>query len=239
MGGDCNNPAAINIRNNKYLNYRNYTRGVEYDDGKDLISLVQYNKNIDFANAMKYLHKLLGLKNLYKVKEEKKKPDDSWFVFSRFVVKRRKCVVNDFDPMSEDILNDFVPYIHIDLFREGIIKRTIKKFGLGYSYRWRRTIFPIRYWLDGTLMGYNARSSIENCSEFGISKYFITPGMRKKLIYMDCGKIIKIFRKQDILLYSRPRNLFLKETAEWIQPAVQLKAMYFHMIRCELYLVSE
>ena len=110
VGGDCNNPAAINIRNNKHLNYRNYTRGVEYDDGKDLISLVQYNKNIDFANAMKYLHKLLGLKNLYKVKEEKKKPDDSWFVFSRFVVKRRKCVVNDFDPMSEDILNDFVPY---------------------------------------------------------------------------------------------------------------------------------
>lgn len=44
---------AINIRNNKYLNYRNYTRGVEYDDGEDLISLVQYNKNIDFANAMK------------------------------------------------------------------------------------------------------------------------------------------------------------------------------------------
>ena len=59
VGGDCNNPAAINIRNNKYLNYRNYTRGVEYDDGEDLISLVQYNKNIDFANAMKYLHKLL------------------------------------------------------------------------------------------------------------------------------------------------------------------------------------
>ena len=24
VGGDCNNPAAINIRNNKYLNYRNY-----------------------------------------------------------------------------------------------------------------------------------------------------------------------------------------------------------------------
>ena len=47
VGGDCNNPAAINIRNNKYLNYRNYTRGVEYDDGEDLISLVQYNKNID------------------------------------------------------------------------------------------------------------------------------------------------------------------------------------------------
>lgn len=210
VGGNCNNPAAINIRNNKYLNYRNYTRGVEYDDGKDLISLVQYNKNIDFANAMKYLHKLLGLKNLYKVKEEKKKPDDSWFVFSRFVVKRRKCVVNDFDPMSEDILNDFVPYIHIDLFREGIIKRTIKKFGLGYSYRWRRTIFPIRYWLDGTLMGYNARSSIENCSEFGISKYFITPGMRKEINIYGLWENYKDIQKAGYIVIFEAEKSVLK-----------------------------
>ena len=43
----------------------------------------------------------------------------------------------------------------------------------------------------------------------------------------SCGKIIKIFRKQDILLYSRPRNLFLKEIAEWIQPAVQLRPCTF------------
>ena len=66
VGGDCNNPAAINIRNNKYLNYRNYTRGVDYDDGEDLISLVQYNKNIDFASAMKYLHKLFSCMFFFK-----------------------------------------------------------------------------------------------------------------------------------------------------------------------------
>ena len=47
VGGDCNNPAAINIRNNEYLNYRNFTRNISYDDNEDLISLVQYNKSFD------------------------------------------------------------------------------------------------------------------------------------------------------------------------------------------------
>ena len=60
-GGDCNNPSAINIRNNSYLNYRNYTRNVSYDDGQDLICLVEYNMQMDFIDAVKYLHKILGL----------------------------------------------------------------------------------------------------------------------------------------------------------------------------------
>ena len=112
--------------------------------------------------------------------------------------------------MSEDILNDFVPYIHIDLFREGIIKRTIKKFGLGYSYRWRRTIFPIRYWLDGTLMGYNARSSIENCSEFGISKYFITPGMRKEINIYGLWENYKDIQKAGYIVIFEAEKSVLK-----------------------------
>ena len=179
VGGDCNNPAAINIKNDSYLNYRNYTRNVSYDDGQDIISLVEYNKSCDFVEAMKYLHELFGFTYSYEKKIEKPK-NDSWFIFSKYATRRRKQS-KEFNPMDEGVLTDFVPYIHINLFKEGIIKKTIKKFELGYSYRWKRTIFPIRYWLDGTLMGYNARSSVENCEEFGIPKYFITPGLRKEI----------------------------------------------------------
>lgn len=180
VGGDCNNPAAINIKNNSYLNYRNFTRGVDYSDGEDLISLVQYNKNVEFSDAIRYLHKLFGLKNTWR-KEQVKKKDDSWFVFSKFINKKKPCCVSDFDPMDEGILDDFTPGIHINLFREGIINKTIKKFELGYSYKWKRTIFPIRYWLDGSLMGYNARTSVDNYDLFGISKYFLTPGLKKDI----------------------------------------------------------
>lgn len=181
VGGDCNNPAAINIKNNKYLNYCNYTRGVDYSDNEDLISLVQYNLNIDFVGAIKYLHKLFGFQYSY-TKSKQKEKDDSWFVFSKYIRRKRKvCNVNDFDPMDEGILTDFVPAIHINLFKEGITGKTIKKFELGYSFKWKRTIFPIRYWLDGSLMGYNGRSSVENCEIFNIPKYFITPGMKKEI----------------------------------------------------------
>ena len=214
-GGDCNNPAAINIKNNEYLNYRNYTRGVSYDDNEDIISLVQYNRDIDFVNAIKYIHKILGLKYSYRKNAKTKKQDDSWFVFSKFLPKSKKYIVNDFDPMDEDVLTDFSPYIHIDLFREGIIKKTIKKFELGYSYRWKRTIFPVRYWLDGTLMGYNARSSIPNCSLFGIPKYYITPGMHKEINlyglwenYHDIQKAgyITVFEAEKSVLKRDSRN---------------------------------
>lgn len=210
VGGDCNNKAAINIKNNKYLNYRNYTRGVSYDDEQDIISLVEYNMKLDFVGAMKYLHKLFGFKYLYQPKQEVKKIDDSWFVFSKFISKRRKCAVNDFEPMDEKVLSDFVPHIHISLFREGIIGKTIKKFELGYSFKWKRTIFPIRYWLDGTLMGYNARSSIENCSELGIHKYYLTPGLRKEINLYGLWENYKDIQKADYIVVFEAEKSVLK-----------------------------
>lgn len=194
-GGDCNNPAAINIKNNSYLNYINYTRGVSAEDHQDLISLVQYNKELDFITALKYIHKILGFKYSYTKPQEPVKKKNPLEIFLKYDTKRAKCNVLDFNPLDENILNDFVPYIHIDLFREGIIKKTIQKFKLGYSYRWKRTIFPVRYWGTGELMGYNARTSVENYEEFGIKKYFITPGMKKEInlygLYENYEDIIK------------------------------------------------
>lgn len=212
-GGDCNNPAAINIRNNSYLNYRNYTRNVSYDDGQDLICLVEYNLQMDFVDAVKYLHKILGLQYSFYKKEEKKEKDDSWFIFSRFAKRRVKNNVDDFERMNEDVLMDFVPFIHIDLFREGIIGKTIKKFELGYSYKWRRTIFPIRYWLDGSLMGYNARSSVENCEEFGIKKYFLTPGIKKEINLYGLWQNYKDIQKAGyIVVYEAEKSVLKRDS---------------------------
>lgn len=208
VGGDCNNNTAINIKNNQYLNYRNFTRSVSYDDGEDLISLIEYNLNIDFRDAMKYLHKLFGLTYEYKSNKPKKINDD-WFIFTKYA-KKKKCIVNDFEPMDEDILSDFVPHVHIDIFREGIIKRTIKKFELGYSYRWKRTIFPVRYWMDGSLMGYNARSSIQNCEEFNIPKYFITPGMKKDINLYGLWQNYKHIQENGIITVFEAEKSVLK-----------------------------
>ena len=55
------NVGAVNVKNNQYLNVVNWTRQKEFDDNSDIITLVEYNKNISFLEAVKYLHKILGL----------------------------------------------------------------------------------------------------------------------------------------------------------------------------------
>ena len=141
---NCNgdNKTAINISNNEYLNCRNYTREKEFDENSDLLTLVQYNKslnnkNFSFFDTVKYLHKLLGLPLTFKKQEEKKEVADPLYIFKKVKAKRKRQNVLDFQVLDESELQDFVPYVHIDIFREGIIQKTIKKFGLAYSYKFK------------------------------------------------------------------------------------------------------
>ena len=66
---DGDNEQGVNIKNCKYLNYRSYTRGVDYSDGKDLINLVQDTLKYTFAKALKYCDnpklKELGYKRMH------------------------------------------------------------------------------------------------------------------------------------------------------------------------------
>ena len=185
---NCNgdNKTAINISNNEYLNCRNYTREKEFDENSDLLTLVQYNKslnnkNFSFFDTVKYLHKLLRLPLTFKKQEEKKEVVDPLYIFKKVKAKRKRQNVLDFRVLDESELQDFVPYVHIDFFKEGIMPWTVKKFGLAYSYRFKRNVIPLRYWLTGELLGFNMRTSVENYELFDIKKYFITPGYPKQM----------------------------------------------------------
>ena len=63
------NPTAINVKNNEYLNVVNYTRQNDFPENSDIITLVQYNKQCSFVDAVKYLHSLLGLEYKYQKKD--------------------------------------------------------------------------------------------------------------------------------------------------------------------------
>ena len=180
---DGDNPQGINIRNNEHLNYRSFSRGVDYEDGKDLISLVEITKKLSFIEAVKYLHKVLDLPFEFKKREEKpKKKYDPLSVFKR-VLRCNRCVVNvdDIHILDDKLLNDYVPMLHIDWVKQGITDRTRHKFGLAYSYRHKRVVIPMRYWATGELLGFNQRTTVENYDQFGIKKYFITPTYQKHL----------------------------------------------------------
>lgn len=172
---DGDNPQGINISNNFYLNYRSFSRGVDFSDNQDLISLIEYTKNLNFINAVKWLHEILNLTfDYHALKKPTKKQNtlDPLEIFKKIKKSRKRCVINEFDVLDENILNDYIPYCHINWFREGIIKPTIAEFKLGYSYKHNRIIIPHRYWLNGDLIGIIGRTTIKNYKEFNIPKYF-------------------------------------------------------------------
>ena len=179
---DGDNKMGIIIKCTDYLNYYSYSRGIDVEEGKDIFCLIQDVKKLSFADTMKYVHNLFGLKYTFKKQVETDTvKEDPLAIFKRVKSKYRIKNVADFQVCDESILDDFVPIIHIDLFKEGIMPWTVKKFGLGYSYKWKRTIFPHRYWLTGELLGFNSRTSVDNYEEFEIHKYFLTPGMPKEI----------------------------------------------------------
>jgi DNA primase len=178
---NADNKMGVVIKNNLYLNYYSYSRGIDVDEKQDIFNLIQTAKGIKFIDAVKYVHKLLGLEFKYspKKKEPEKLKFDPLAVFKKATSKRRVCNVGDIKFLEEDILDDFYPGIHISWFKEGIMPWTAKKFGLCYSYKQNRQIIPIRYWLDGRLVATNARTTVENYDLFDIKKYYISKGYNK------------------------------------------------------------
>lgn len=180
---DGDNPQGVNIRNNEYLNYRSFSRNISFEDGKDLISLVEEIKCLSFLETVKFLHELLGLEFTMQRKQEKKKKLDPLGLFKKIRDKTKYGAINvdDIHVLDEELLNDYMPLLHIDFFREGIMPWTREKFNLAYSYRYKRMVIPHRYWATGELVGFNMRTMVENWKEFGIKKYILTSGYNKHL----------------------------------------------------------
>ena len=207
---------GVVVKKCKDLNYYSYSRNIHIEEGKDIFNLIQDVKKINFSEAIKYTHKLLGLEYKYspKKKEIEKPKFDPLAIFKKAAAKRRYvCDVSEIKYLEEDILEDFYPGIHIDLFKEGIIKKTIDKFHLGYSYKWKRTIFPHYYWLTGQLMGYNARTSVHNYDLFDIKKYYLTPGMKKELnLYGLYQNMEEIERKHVVVIGESEKSVLKRDS---------------------------
>lgn len=181
---DGDNPQGINIRNNEYLNYRSFSRNVSYEDGEDIINLIEYVTKKNFVESIKFLHSILGIEYKWQRKQEKQKDKDKYdplAIFKKIKRSKKKIDVEEIHVLDEEILNDYVPLLHIDWLRQGITERTRKKFGLAYSYKRKRVIIPMRAWDTGELLGINARTTVENYEELGIKKYFISPTYQKHL----------------------------------------------------------
>lgn len=209
---DGDNPMGIVIRNNEHLNYRSFSRGIDYEDNKDLISLVESTKKLSFVDALKYLHKILDLPFEFKKQEEKpKKKFDPLNVFKRVLRNNRNVInVEDIHILDDKLLNDYVPLLHINWLKQGITDRTRKKFKLAYSYKYRRVIIPLHYWMTGELLGFNQRTTVENYEEFNIKKYFITPTYPKHLNLYGLYENYETIQKAGYVVVAESEKSVLK-----------------------------
>lgn len=179
---DGDNKLGVIICNNEFLGYFSYSRNINIDEHKDIFYFIGQTKKYTFAETMRYVHNLLGLKYTFKKDEHVEKIEEKYdplSVFTKYDKKYKTRNVLDFNILNEEILNDFEPLTHISWLREGIAPWTSKKFGLCYSYKYHRQIVPIRWWWNGYLAATNARTTVENYELFDIKKYILTPGYNK------------------------------------------------------------
>lgn len=188
------NISAVNVKNNPYLNVTNWTRSNEFSCNADIIDLVQYNKQISFIDAVKYLHEILSLDYKLQIPKSDIVKTDPLQIFKK-VENRKWTDVSGISVLSDKILDNYAPLLYIGWFKEGVMPWTAKKYGLAYSYTHKRVIIPMRYWLTGQLIGINSRTTVEGYKELGIKKFYITQSYPKSInlfgLYENYNDIIK------------------------------------------------
>ena len=212
---DGDNPTAVNVTNNKYLNVKNWTRVNEFADTSDIVDLVQYNKKCSFIDAVRHLHDILGIEytkyNKPEIKEEPK--FDPLAIFKRAKTSKRRVNIDEIKTLDEEMLDEYIPILHIDFFRDGIMPWTSKKFGLMYSYKKKRVVIPIRHWLTGDLVGLNMRTTVENHEELGITKYFISPSYQKSLNLFGLNENYESIQKAGyVVVYESERSVLKRDS---------------------------
>ena len=218
---DGDNPQGINIKNNEWLNFRSYTRGVSYEDNKDIFNLVEMSRGSTFAVSIRFLSDILDIDMSKNYTSKKKKPNKTpdekrkeiLSVFTRFNCNYKPVNVNEFDVIDTDIFDLYSPTLHINWVHEGIMSWTRKKFGLLYSYKRNRMIIPIRHWLTGKVVGTNSRTMFENYKDLNIKKYIITPTYKKQSnIYGLYENMQSILENGYVVVYEAEKSVLKRDS---------------------------
>lgn len=205
------NQSAVNVFNSPYLGVRNWTREKDFPDHSDIYTLVGYNKKFGFVETIKYIHSILGLE--YKWSKPRKKVDveDPLYIFKKH--RLGICDVKEYEILQSDLIDHYVPVLNESWFREGIIQKTRDKFDICYSFKRKRIVLPLKMWNTGELLGFNARTTIQNYEELGIKKYFITPSYPKRLnLYGLYENMEGIRENKRILLVESEKSVLKRDS---------------------------
>lgn len=182
------NIGACVVYDEPMLHVFNYTRKMKKNS--DIIDLVVFNmkqiknnKNFGIYEASKYLHNILNLKFRYISKGINENKYDPLSIFKKVCKysKHDNCFNDDYELKEINDVDFYKGVIHKSWNNEGITNTTINKFDLGYDYKHKRIVIPLKYWRNGVVLGYNKRTIIDDYEELGIKKYYLTPNYPKNI----------------------------------------------------------
>lgn len=141
----------------------------------DIFTLIMDIKSLSFSKAIKYTHKVLGLKYYgIDTKSEKTEKVDILKVFKKALKKYKDYYDEELKVLNEDITKEYEQIPYIEWVKEGILPTTQQIFGIGYSSKSNRVVIPHRYWCgnENDYVGLIGRTLIKNYDMFDIPKYF-------------------------------------------------------------------
>lgn len=180
----------------------------------DIFTLIIHIKNISFPKANKYLHELFGFEYKYKPQTKKKEKIDPLDIFKR--VKKRRYIVNkeDIEIYDEDIIKEYIPLVHINWVRDGILPFAAEKFGVGYSLEKKRITIPWRYWSgeENDIVGVMGRSILtaEQCDMLDIPKYFPLKSFPKSLHIYGLQENYETIQREGYIIIAEAEKSTLK-----------------------------
>jgi len=195
----------------------------------DLLTLTMYIKNISFVEANKYLHKLLGLKYQYKKTKNKNKQEedrtDPLEIFKKIKRKRKSVNINDIEIYDNTIIEEYEPCLYIDWVKEdGIMEFTRKRFNIGYSYKHKRIVIPVRYWSgeDDDYVGIIGRTTVKSYDLFDIPKYYPLKQYSKSLNLYGLQENYKSIQEKNIIVIAESEKSVLKRHSRLDETVVAL-----------------
>lgn len=206
---DGDNTTAVCVYENTNLTTINYTRDIA--NGKnfstDLISLVEFYKQLSFPYAVKWICDVLDLDYYSNLDEDLPQS----LQLTKMLVEMQTSDIEDevekpLKPIPETILSYFKPYVNDMFCEDGVGYETQREFEVGYDELTDRITLPIRDDL-GNLVGVKARYFYRDVPADEHKFTYIERCAKSQILYGLYKTINFIKRKQRVFVVEAEKGV--------------------------------
>jgi hypothetical protein len=219
------NKTSVSVKKSETLKITIYSE--EETIRGNLYTLIMYIKKYKlFIEALKYLHKELNVEYTgYNTKqiEKKETPLD---IFLKVKPKRKNILdVSEVKFIDDIDMNDYLPYLHINWYKEGILPITRKIFNIRFDEKSNRIVIPHynpRY--PDEIMGLMGRTVLpsEYCELFDIPKYYPLKKFPKSLSLFGYVQNYKYIIESGLVYVLESEKSVLKLHSKQIRNAIAI-----------------